>query len=132
MLLHCGTERLRYCRLSFASGAFVGVHVTCQTSGVAKSAMAYQTLRTISTLGACFFFADGPAGVSVDDRLAVLVGEEFFAVLRDRKAEVPSKVQGKSGQQVDLVKHFSASATVAGVWVCLVAELSAEDGTYGW
>ena len=93
MLLHCGTERLRYCRLYFASGAFVGVHVTCQTSGVAKSAMAYQTLRTISTLGACFFdLADGPAGVSVDDRLAVLVGVEFFAALRDRKAEVPSKV----------------------------------------
>ena len=92
MLLHCGTERLRYCRLSFASRAFVGSHVTCQTSGVAKSAMAYQTLRTISTLGACFFFADGPAGVSVDDRLAVLVGVEFFAALRDRKAEVPSKV----------------------------------------
>ena len=43
-------------------------------------------------MGACFFFADGPAGVSVDDRLAVLVGVEFFAALRDRKAEVPSKV----------------------------------------
>ena len=50
MLLHCGTERLRYCRLSFASGAFVGGHVTCQTSGVAKSTMTYFTLRTISTL----------------------------------------------------------------------------------
>ena len=92
MLLHCGTERLRYCRLYFASGAFVGVHVTCQTSGVAKSAMAYQTLRTISTLGGCFFFADGPAGVSVDDRLTVLVGVEFFAALHDRKAELPTKV----------------------------------------
>ena len=44
-------------------------------------------------MGACFFFADGPAGVSVDDRLAVLVGVEFFAALRDRKAEVPSKVK---------------------------------------
>ena len=43
-------------------------------------------------MGACFFFADGPAGVSVDDHLAVLVGVEFFAALRDRKAEVPSKV----------------------------------------
>ena len=92
MLLHCGTERLRYCRLSFESGAFVGVHVTCQTSGVAKSAMAYQTLRTISTLGACSSFAGGPACVSVDDHLAVLVGVEFFAALRDRKAEVPTKV----------------------------------------
>ena len=37
--------------------------------------------------------------------------------------------QGECGQQVDLVKHFSASATVAGVWVCFVA---ASDGTYGW
>ena len=43
-------------------------------------------------MGACFFFADGPAGVSVDDHLAVLVGVEFFAALRDGKAEVPSKV----------------------------------------
>ena len=38
-------------------------------------------------------FADGPAGVSVDDRLAALVGVELFAALHDRKAEVPSKVK---------------------------------------
>ena len=28
MLLHCGTERLRYCRLSFESGAFADVHAS--------------------------------------------------------------------------------------------------------
>ena len=88
----CIHPRLRYCRLSFESGAFVGVHVTCETSGIAKSTMAYCALRTISILSCLLLLCRWTGRRQVACRLAVLVGVEFFAALRARTAEVPSKV----------------------------------------